>query len=87
VGERYRLRFRTLAVSGDDNEETLVEIPAGSEVIAMEEIPKDSRDIRRQIKIECLGRILRIFAIDLRIRGRKIGATSVEGQPPSKNLA
>jgi hypothetical protein len=75
MGGRYRLRFRTLAVSGDGDEETLVEIPAGSEVIALEEIPEDSLDIRRQIKIECLGRILRIFAIDLRIRGRRIGPT------------
>jgi hypothetical protein len=60
-------------VSGDDNEETLVEIPAGSKVTALENIPKGSLDIRRQIKIEYLGRILRIFAIDLRIRGRRIG--------------
>jgi hypothetical protein len=72
VGEHYRLRFRTLAVFGKENEEELIEIPAGTEVIALEDLPNDSMDTRKQIQIECLGRILRIFAVDLRIRGRRI---------------
>lgn len=74
MGKRYRLRFRTLAVTGDGRDEALVEIPAGSEVIVMEDIDEGSPDIKRQIKVECLGRILKIFAIDLRIRGRRIDA-------------
>ena len=72
MGQRYRLRFRTLAVTGDGADEALVELPAGSEVTAVEDIDEGSPDIKRQIKIKCLGRILKIFAIDLRIRGRRI---------------
>ena len=68
-GDRYRLKVRTLAVVS--NQEDIVDIPAGDEVVVIHSLGDVPLESTKEVDVEWRGRRLRVFAVDLHKRGER----------------
>lgn len=69
LGDRYRLKVRTLAVVS--NQEGIVDIPAGDEVVVLDSLDGVPLESTKEVHVEWRGRKLQMFAVDLHQRGER----------------
>ena len=73
AGSTFRLKSATIAAVIEEGKWTVVQIPAGAEVSAMELIPvNESEGRHQQIGIRWEGKTMKMFLIDLQQRGEHI---------------
>ena len=65
---RFRLNRETIAVI-DDPQARIVMIPAGSEIVNLDEIQTDRVEHSKQIAVDWNGKRVRLFLVDLLERG------------------
>ena len=70
-GQRFRLKVQIMAVSVA-NKPTIVDVPAGAEVMVLDPIDVDPSEATRQVNIDWRGQRLKVFAIDLRDRAARV---------------
>jgi hypothetical protein len=68
VGKRYRLNTPTLAIMVHDGQHSSVTVPAGDVV----KVTSGPLDENRLVEVEWKGKVLLMFAIDLRERGEPV---------------
>jgi len=66
---RYRLKASTIAVVVEDGKEALVHIPAGAEILALDNLAIDPMDCNRQVSIEWNHQRFKMFVVDVQERG------------------
>ena len=68
VGKRYRLNTPTLAIMVHDGQHSSVTVPAG-DIVQVTDGPLDEN---RLVEVEWEGKVLLMFAVDLRERGEPV---------------
>jgi hypothetical protein len=72
LGERFRLKATTVAVGTEDGREVIVRIPSGAEVVVFDCVGGNHTEATTQVKVGWDGKLLRMFAVDLRERGERV---------------
>jgi hypothetical protein len=69
TARRLRLRVTTVATPQAEGKPSIVEVPEGAELVAIDDIPTDVPDeSNRQVSIQWEGRTLSMFLVDIQQR-------------------
>jgi hypothetical protein len=71
-GQRFRLKAATIALGFTDVKKTAFQIPAGAEIVVIDGIRVDPKDLTRTVSVEWESKTVTMFAVDLRERGYRI---------------
>jgi hypothetical protein len=71
-GQRFKLKTRTIAVSLEGGKKIAVAVPMDAEIVVTDKVPVDHTDRNRQVTVEWAGKIVTMFAVDIRDRGERV---------------
>lgn len=69
---RFRLRTDTIAIVVQDGKKVAFRIPAGAEILLIDRIPDPLVDPTQVVNATWEGKMLTLFAADIRDRGERI---------------
>lgn len=72
---RIRLNAPTVAVVVQYGKSVAVQIPAGAEIVIVDDLPNFSPNPLRQVKAEWDGKCITMFAFDILERGVRLAKT------------
>ena len=75
VGQRFRLNSPSMGTLIQDGKAIVLQIPAGSEIVAIDPIPAQiSKDLLSKVNIQWQGKTMTMFLVDVQERGTRIQA-------------
>lgn len=72
LGHHVRLRMPTIAISDEGGKETVVQVPAGTDIVVFDGLHIDGTGVNRTLKIEWDGKTFKMFAVDIQERGERM---------------
>ncbi len=74
IGQRFRLNKPTVALYLEGGKEVALEVPAGAEIVVTDDVKVAPMDPTLQVTVKWDGKIVKMFAVDIRQRGERISA-------------
>ena len=79
LGQRLRLMTATIAVMNEPEKQTAVQLPAGAEIVILEQIRLNTPlNSRQQVDVEWNGKVVSMFLVDIHEKGERLPPQSKE---------
>ena len=76
LGQRFKLKTTTIAVSLEGGKKIAVQIPVDAVIVVTDKAPVDAAERNRQVTVEWDGKTFTMFAIDIWQRGIRVASAS-----------